>query len=54
MRWLTTDPAGFEEGMHLYSYVNNNPFYYTDPDGRFVWMIAVPYDHLGWGDIHCD
>jgi RHS repeat-associated protein len=46
MRWLSTDPAGFEEGLNLYSYVKNNPFYYTDPDGRFV-FILVPI--FTWG-----
>jgi len=25
MRWLTTDPLGFEEGLNLYSYVKKQP-----------------------------
>jgi hypothetical protein len=33
MRWQTTDPLGFEEGLNLYTYVRNNPFYYRDLDG---------------------
>ncbi len=41
MRWLTTDPAGFEEGLNLYSYVRNNPFYYSDPDGRWAFVIPI-------------
>lgn len=39
-RWLTTDPLGFEDGLHQYAYVHNNPFRYRDPDGRFA--VAVP------------
>jgi RHS repeat-associated protein len=39
-RWLTKDPMGFDDGLNLYAYVHNNPFYYSDPDGRFA--IAVP------------
>lgn len=40
MRWQTTDPLGFEEGLNLYTYVRNNPFCYKDPDGQFA--IAIP------------
>lgn len=40
-RWLTTDPAGFVDGMNLYSFLKNNPFVYVDPDGRFL-VIAIP------------
>lgn len=40
MRWQTTDPLGFEDGLNLYTYVHNNPFVYKDPDGRFV--VALP------------
>lgn len=47
MRWLSTDPAGFEEGLNLYSYVRNNPFYYSDPDGRFLFLLTVPL--FTWG-----
>ena len=34
-------------GINLYNYEKNNPFYYTDPDGRFVWMLALTI--LTWG-----
>lgn len=51
MRWLTTDPAGFEEGLNLYSYVRNNPFYYSDPDGRFAFVIPVIQGIIGLTEI---
>lgn len=41
-RWLTTDPAGFVDGMNLYAFLKNNPYLYVDPDGRFVWF-AIPF-----------
>ena len=40
-RWLTTDPAGFVNGVNLYQYLFNNPFRYTDPDGQFVFAIPI-------------
>ena len=40
MRWQTTDPLRFKEGLNLYRYVRNNPFCYKDPDGQFA--IAAP------------
>ncbi|PJD95543.1 MAG: hypothetical protein CK425_08490 [Parachlamydia sp.] len=45
-RWLTTDPAGFVDGMNLYSYVKNNPIRYVDPDGRFA--FAIPLIYIGF------
>ena len=41
MRWQTPDPLGFEDGLNLYTYVRNNPHYYKDPDGRFVFVIPI-------------
>ncbi|WP_039377782.1 RHS repeat-associated core domain-containing protein, partial [Parachlamydia acanthamoebae] len=46
-RWLTTDPAGFTDGMNLYSYVKNNPFRYIDPDGRFAFALPLICISLG-------
>ncbi|MFC1782651.1 RHS repeat-associated core domain-containing protein [Planctomycetota bacterium] len=34
-RWLTKDPAGYIDGMNLYSYVSSNPVIYTDARGLF-------------------
>ena len=47
MRWLTTDPLGYSEGLNLYCYVRNNPFDYRDPDGRFV--VAIPIFSVAFG-----
>jgi len=46
-RWLTTDPAGFVDGLNLYHYLHNNPYYYFDNDGR--WAIAIPVIKIAWG-----
>ena len=34
-RWLSQDPAGFEDGQNLYTYVHNNPLIYFDEHGLF-------------------
>ncbi|MCB1106853.1 MAG: hypothetical protein KDK76_02010 [Chlamydiia bacterium] len=33
-RWLTTDPAGFNDSINLYQYAFNNPLKYFDPHGE--------------------
>ena len=33
-RFLSTDPAA--AGFNLYNYANNNPYHFTDPDGRMA------------------
>jgi uncharacterized protein RhaS with RHS repeats len=33
MRWLTRDPLGYDGGINLYAYCNNNPIMGTDPLG---------------------
>ncbi len=35
-RWLSRDPASFIDGPNLYSYVNNNPINFYDPNGQFA------------------
>lgn len=42
MRWQTTDPLSFEEGLNLYNYVFNNPFVHRDPDGQAVILLFLP------------
>jgi len=42
MRWQTTDPLGFKDGLNLYAYVHNNPFCYKDPDGRAAFILPFP------------
>ena len=42
MRWQTTDPLGFEDGLNLYAYVHNNPFCYKDPDGLNAIAFQLP------------
>lgn len=42
MRWLTPDPIGFEDGLNLYTYNRNNPFKFRDPDGKAVFLFALP------------
>jgi len=46
-RWLSPDPAGYDQGPNLYQYGLNNPYGYIDPDGRFV--IVLPLLYFGAG-----
>jgi RHS repeat-associated protein len=45
-RWLTTDPAGFADSLNLYQYAFNNPYSYYDPNGEFVWALALPFAYF--------
>ena len=42
MRWQTTDPLGFDDGLNLYAYVHNNPFCYKDLDGLNAIAFELP------------
>lgn len=35
MRWFSPDPKGNIDGLNFYSFVQNNPITYTDPNGLF-------------------
>ena len=45
-RWLTTDPAGFQDSINLYQYAFNNPYCYYDPNGEFLCFITIPLSLL--------
>lgn len=41
-RWISCDPAGLEDGLNLYMYVNGNPVAFSDPTGMISWRtIAI-------------
>ncbi|MEI6242309.1 MAG: YidC/Oxa1 family insertase periplasmic-domain containing protein, partial [Chlamydiota bacterium] len=40
-RWISCDPAGTINSMNLYAFLLNNPFRYTDPDGRFAFPLVL-------------
>ena len=44
-RFMGIDPVGFTPSsptsFNRYAYANNNPYKYTDPDGRFPFLIPV-------------
>ena len=47
-RWITPDPAGFEDGSNLYAYLHNSPFKHYDQFGEFAdWRMGA----LGIGGI---
>jgi hypothetical protein len=63
-RWLERDPAGYQDGPSLYSYLGRNPMAGTDPYGlwftdwaedlSFWWHggknLSGPQYHQGWRD----
>lgn len=40
-QWTTPDPIGTLQSDNLYLYCFNNPLKYTDPDGRFAFVIPI-------------
>lgn len=52
-RFLSNDPVGFlghlqrgnspAHGFNRYAYANNNPYKYTDPNGEFAIVAAIPW-----------
>lgn len=43
-RFYTNDPMGFKDihNFNRYAYGNNNPYRYTDPDGKFALPLLAP------------
>ena len=39
-RFLSEDPLGYSAGINQYSYANGNPAAFTDPQGKFIWILA--------------
>lgn len=53
-RFMGIDPVGVNSedlySFNRYAYGNNNPYKYTDPDGRLVWLIMLPIiEAMGYG-----
>jgi RHS repeat-associated protein len=48
-RWITTDPAGYIDGINLYAYLHNDPLNYYDPNGEFALALLG----FSWGASGC-
>jgi len=61
-RFLNQDPIGFAGGLNLFTYVDNNPIHFVDPDGLaprgsgpFTFVIPLPQsliDQIDMNQIH--
>jgi len=40
-RWTQRDPAGQTDSLNLYQFCYSNPVSFVDPDGRFLFCLAV-------------
>ncbi|WP_344807886.1 RHS repeat-associated core domain-containing protein, partial [Allohahella marinimesophila] len=51
-RFISPDPVGIDpsspQSVNRYVYVNNNPYKYVDPDGRYL-ETAWDLMNIGWG-----
>ena len=49
-RWLNRDPIGYDGGLNLYGYVENNPVIQADPSGlATLWEIPDDYGRWPYG-----
>jgi RHS repeat-associated protein len=46
-RFISEDPARFQDGVDLYRYVTNNPVRYGDPTGLKTWRCIKPLHAFG-------
>ncbi|MFN7781949.1 MAG: RHS repeat domain-containing protein, partial [Lysobacterales bacterium] len=55
LRFISTDPVSADPlNFNRYWYANNNPYKYTDPDGRLAWFVAVPIVYGITALLHSD
>ncbi len=50
-RYVTTDPIGFEGGVNLYAYVDNNPTNYFDPNAYGKIGAVIKLGRKAWKHI---